>query len=110
MKLIHTKELPVEFVHRTVAINRIISPGESTTKLQTFNRARLPAGQTTEPHTHEDCEEFYYFLKGRGEVVVGNQIVPIEPDDVVCIAPGEEHVVRNTSSADIIFLSIRILL
>jgi mannose-6-phosphate isomerase-like protein (cupin superfamily) len=110
MKVIRVNELAEETVHGTLSVNRIISLGQSKTKLQTFNRAVLPPGQSANAHTHNDCEELFYFLEGKGEVTVGEKTVSISENDVVVVDPGEEHEIKNGSSTDLVYLSIRILL
>ena len=110
MKLIHVAQLAEETVHETLVVKRIMSIGQSKTKLQTFNRVVLPPVKSTKPHRHNDCEEIYYFLDGHGEVTVGNKTVSVSKDDVVVVDPGEEHGIKNTSSKNFIYLSLRILL
>ncbi len=111
MKLIHVPDVPKETTHEgTLLVNRIVSVGQSKTKLQTVNRATLPSGRSMAPHKHDDCEEIFYFLNGNGKVTVGKKTVPVSHDDVVVVGPGEDHEIQNTSSTNLVYLSVRILL
>jgi len=111
MKYIHVPDLPVETTHGNVLfLNRIVSVGESKTKLQTLNRAWLEPGASMEAHAHVDCEEIFYVLEGTGEMRIEKEMVSVSKDDVVIVAPGETHGLNNTSSTKLLYLSIRILL
>jgi len=130
MKLIHTKKLPTEVIHgNSLLVNRIVAVGHaaelsrgnteqpvtalsyvSKTKLQTFNRAILPPGKTMPGHIHDDCEEIFYILRGKGEVVINGKTTTISADDTVIVEPGENHEIRNGFSKDLVYLSVRILL
>lgn len=110
MKFIHVNDLPEETIHGRLSVNRIISIGDSKTKLQTFNRAALPPHAITSRHKHNDCEEIFYFLKGSGEVTVGQEKIRVTPNDVVIVEPGEEHTIENTFSKNLTYLSLRILI
>jgi mannose-6-phosphate isomerase-like protein (cupin superfamily) len=111
MKFIHIQDLPKETTHEgTLLVNRIVSVGQSKTKLQTVNRATLPPGKSMAPHKHDDCEEIFYFLDGSGQVIAGGKTVPVSHDDVVIVEPGEDHKIKNTSFSNLVYLSVRILL
>lgn len=47
-------------------------------------------GQPVEPHTHH-CYEFYFFLEGEIELVVGTTRYKIQPGDFVCVQPHTIH-------------------
>lgn len=54
-----------------------------------------PTGKTT-GHAHEDMEEAYYILSGRGKMVVGEDEFPIQAGDAFYVPFGEYHVTYNT--------------
>lgn len=110
MKVIHVNNLPRETIHEALSVNRIVSVGQSATKLQTFNRATLPPGAYASSHTHDDCEEIFYFLDGQADVRIDETKVSVTKDDVVIIERGEEHEIMNTSAKPLTYLSIRILM
>jgi mannose-6-phosphate isomerase-like protein (cupin superfamily) len=111
MKRLHIADLPIETTHgNTLSINRIVSIGQSKTKLQTLNRAWLEPRASMEAHSHPDCEEIFYFLEGTGEMHIDKKIVSVSKDDVVIVDPGEIHGINNTSSNRLLYLSMRILL
>jgi len=36
------------------------------------------------------------FVRGTGEVLLGDEVVPVKQGDVIYIAPDERHQIRNT--------------
>lgn len=53
-----------------------------------------PTGRTT-GHKHEDLEEVYFVLSGRGKMVVGDEEFPIQEGDAFHVPPGAFHVTYN---------------
>ncbi|MBW2058320.1 MAG: cupin domain-containing protein [Deltaproteobacteria bacterium] len=54
-----------------------------------------PTGRTT-GHAHEDMEEVYFVVSGRGRMVVGEDEFSIRAGDAFYIPFGEFHVTYNT--------------
>jgi mannose-6-phosphate isomerase-like protein (cupin superfamily) len=65
----------------------------------------LEAGKDMEGHTHP-TEEIYFFHKGHGAVVVGDEECPVEAGDVVEIPPDAYHTVRNTSDGELYWFAL----
>lgn len=64
---------------------------------------RVPAGALSRPHYHEACESAVYLLSGRLEVRWGDQleeVVELEPRDMVYVPPRETHILRNLSDSE----------
>ena len=68
------------------------SPSENLTMGQTII---YPTGKTT-GHAHDDMEEVYYILSGKGKMVVGDDEFPIKAGDAFYVPFGEFHVTYNT--------------
>ena len=51
-------------------------------------------------------DEVYYIIRGRGEMHVENEVVPVEPGDAVEIPPGATQWIANTGEGDLEFLCI----
>lgn len=51
-----------------------------------------------EPHAH-DYYEFYFFLEGQAEYLLGNQLHHLEPGDYLLIPPGILHNAEKVSSS-----------
>ena len=64
---------------------------------------RVPPGARSRPHYHEACESAVYLLSGRLEVRWGDQleeVVELEPRDMVYVPPRETHILQNLSSSE----------
>lgn len=64
---------------------------------------RVPPGARSRPHYHADCESAVYLLSGSLEVRWGDQleeVVVLEPRDMVYVPPRETHILRNLSDSD----------
>ncbi len=61
-----------------------------------------------ELHIHPDAEELVVVTKGRGTAIIGGEEHSIAAEDVLYIAPGVEHEVRNTGEEllGVIFINV----
>lgn len=62
-----------------------------------------PTGKTT-GHAHEDMEEVYYVLSGKGKMVIGDDEFPIQTADAFYVPFGEYHVTYNTGNQPLTIL------
>ena len=72
----------------------LLSPGQSAS-------GRLQAGYTvvyprceTRGHAHADREEVYYFTRGSGLMIVGEEELEVAAGDTLYVAPGVFHKTR----------------
>jgi mannose-6-phosphate isomerase-like protein (cupin superfamily) len=56
------------------------------------------------PHLHDGYEECIYVLKGTGVTHSESAEIPIKPDDIVLIPPGEKHMTLNTGTEPLVLL------
>ena len=56
-----------------------------------------PTGKTT-GHAHDDMEEVYYILNGKGKMVIGDDEFPVQAGDAFYVPFGEFHVTYNTGN------------
>ena len=54
-----------------------------------------PTGKTT-GHSHDDMEEVYFIVSGRGKMVIGNDEFPVQTGDALYVPFGEFHTTYNT--------------
>ena len=54
-----------------------------------------PTGKTT-GHSHDDMEEVYFIVSGRGKMVIGSDEFPIQTGDALYVPFGEFHTTYNT--------------
>ncbi len=74
----------------------LIDPKSSPSQSLTMGHTIIyPTGRTT-GHAHDDNEEVYYILSGKGKMIVGDDEFPIKAGDAFYVPPGEFHVTYNT--------------
>ena len=64
---------------------------------------RVPPGARSRPHYHASCESAVYILSGTLEVRWGDQleqVVRLEPHDLVYVPPRETHILENMSASE----------
>jgi len=54
-----------------------------------------PGGKTT-GHSHDDLEEVYFVICGKGKMVIGEEEFPVKGGDAFYVPPGPYHVTYNT--------------
>lgn len=63
----------------------------------------LHVNQNTNGHYHEGQEEVYFFMYGKGRMIVGEEEFEVEAGDIVLIPNGLFHKVFNTGWSDLVF-------
>lgn len=63
----------------------------------------LHVNQNTNGHYHEGQEEIYFFMYGRGKMLVGEEELTVQGGDIVLVPDGLFHKVWNTGDCDLIF-------
>jgi mannose-6-phosphate isomerase-like protein (cupin superfamily) len=76
----------------------LIDPENSPSKNLTMGYTVIyPTGKTT-GHAHDDMEEVYYILNGKGKMVIGKDEFPIQAGDAFYVPFGAYHVTYNTGN------------
>ncbi len=65
-----------------------------------FNVYCIKPGQENPLHKHPLSDEILYFVEGTGECVVGKEIYPVKPGDLVLVPKDAPHAIRNTHSTN----------
>ena len=59
----------------------------------------LDVGGSEGSHIHNTpnaLEEVYYFLEGKGEMIIDGKEIPVRANDSVMVPPGTDHGIKNT--------------
>ena len=76
----------------------LIDPENSPSKNLTMGYTVIyPTGKTT-GHAHDDMEEVYYILTGKGKMAIGDDEFPIQAGDAFYVPFGAYHVTFNTGN------------
>jgi len=76
------------------AIYHRLLPKEDATNLDVA-LVRVKPGQTIPPHTHENEDQAYIVLEGKGILRLGGEEQELSEQMIVHIPPHTEHSVRN---------------
>ena len=57
-------------------------------------------------HSHDEAEEIYVLLQGEADLIVEDEVIPARPLDAIRVPPNVDHMTRNTSGADALWLVI----
>ncbi|MBI5614258.1 cupin domain-containing protein [Candidatus Gottesmanbacteria bacterium] len=105
---VNLQDIPTEMTHNNTTFRkRLITVEEKKGRIATSNYARLTKGSQLEPHAHTDGEEFYLFLEGSGEMLVGEEWMSVGKGDFVTVPKNAVHSIKNTLDENLVFLTIR---
>ncbi len=108
MKIKKINNIPTTLAHNQIKRKSLIKVGDLKSNIQTVNYAWLGGGEGLDPHKHDDCEELYFFLQGKGVMKIDEKEFVVEKEDFIVVEKGEWHSLKNPFSQRLIFLSIRI--
>lgn len=74
-----------------------------TLKNLVLSQTILHVNQNTNGHYHEGQEEVYFFVYGKGTMIVGDDTFEVQGGDIILIPDGLFHKVFNTGESDLIF-------
>jgi mannose-6-phosphate isomerase-like protein (cupin superfamily) len=72
----------------------------------TVSTTRLKQGHITGGHSHDHQEEVYIFLSGKGEMILGDQTIPVEGGDVVVVPINTHHQVTALNGFAVYFMCV----
>lgn len=75
-------------------------PRHCLARLQGFARHALQGRKNSDYHKHENLEQVYYVLSGRGHVLFDKERFPVQEGDAVYLPSGVHHQMFNDTSED----------
>ena len=85
-------------------IRELMAYRNSDCERMSLAEASLDVGCKTECHLHREVEEIYYFLSGRGRILVGDRYFEVESGVSILHRPGVRHQTWNTGDVPLVFL------
>ena len=73
-------------------------------KAQRDGSTDSPPGARHEPHSHPNCDEFLFVVRGQGTIYTDDGEEAAGEDDVIFTPAGYVHGFNNTSSAEVLLL------
>jgi mannose-6-phosphate isomerase-like protein (cupin superfamily) len=86
----------------------LLNPENSTSGRIQAGITIVYPGCTTRGHAHQDREEVYYFLRGRGVMGADDQEWEVQAGDTFYVRPGPFHTTRNPYDSPLEFFWITI--
>ena len=65
-------------------------------------------GGSHDPHEHDDKEQVFLVISGKGQMDIGGEIFPIEKGTVLYAPPKVRHSTQNTSDDDLVMMLISV--
>jgi mannose-6-phosphate isomerase-like protein (cupin superfamily) len=59
-------------------------------------------------HQHQQNEEVYIFIQGKGQVQVDGEVIDVQEGSIVRIAPNGERIWRNNSNEPLLYIIIQV--
>jgi mannose-6-phosphate isomerase-like protein (cupin superfamily) len=92
-----------------VEILQIFTQEEMKGHARMLAKVRLAKGCSIGTHPHNDEEEVYYILSGRGSVTDDGKDYDVGPGDAVLTGGGSSHSIRNDADEPLDFMAIIML-
>lgn len=87
-------------------VRELMAHRNSACERTSLAEARLEPGRKTDCHLHRKVEEIYYFLEGKGRILVGDEFYDVGPGTSILHRPGVRHQTWNTGDAPLVFLCL----
>jgi mannose-6-phosphate isomerase-like protein (cupin superfamily) len=65
----------------------------------------VPPGAEQRAHSHEDAEQVYVIVRGRGQMQVAGDVQEVGEGDLIFIPPGTAHGIRNDGSETLVYVA-----
>jgi mannose-6-phosphate isomerase-like protein (cupin superfamily) len=99
-------DAPTEEWHRVR--NRILmDAGELGSRNMSVTWLEVPEGIDQELHSHEEAEQVYIVVSGRGTMTVAGDTQEIAEGDLVLVPPATDHSISNGNSSDLCCVSVQ---
>jgi mannose-6-phosphate isomerase-like protein (cupin superfamily) len=85
---------------------RYVVKDNTTLKNLVVSSTRLQPRKSTSGHKHEGQEEVYYFIEGTGKMELDNEMIKVQPGDVVLIEDGVFHRVHAGMYEELYFVCV----
>jgi mannose-6-phosphate isomerase-like protein (cupin superfamily) len=99
-------EAPTEEWHR-LRNHILMDAGELGSRNMSVTWLEVPAGIDQSLHSHEEAEQVYIVVSGRGTMTVAGDTQEIAEGDLVMVPPATDHSIANGNSADLCCVSVQ---
>jgi mannose-6-phosphate isomerase-like protein (cupin superfamily) len=79
--------------------------GDLGSRNLTITWVDVPPGAEQRSHSHEESEQVYVIVRGRGRMQVAGDVEDVEEGDLVFIPPATDHGIVNDGSESLVYVS-----
>lgn len=76
----------------------LMGPETHGVKHLSINMVIVPPGSKSDTHAHEESEEYWIVVDGRGQIVIDEKRMAIEPGMIIYAPPKSKHRLVNTGN------------
>ena len=99
-------EAPTEEWHR-LRNHILMDAGELGSRNMSVTWLEVPGDTDQSLHSHEEAEQVYIVVSGRGTMTVAGDRQEITQGDLVLVPPATDHSIANANSADLCCVSVQ---
>ena len=81
--------------------------GELGSRNMSVTWLEVPAGIDQELHSHEEAEQVYIVVSGRGTMTVAGDTQEIAEGTLILVPPATDHSIANGNAADLCCVSVQ---
>jgi mannose-6-phosphate isomerase-like protein (cupin superfamily) len=85
---------------------RYVVKDNTTLNNLAVSSTRLQPRKATSGHSHTGQEEVYYFIEGTGKMELDDNMIKVEPGDVILIEDGVFHRVHAGMNEELYFVCV----
>ncbi len=100
------EDAPVEEWHR-LRTHVLMDAGELGSRNLSVTWLTLPTGSKQTLRSHEESEQAYVVVRGRGSMSVAGDTQQVGEGDLILVPPATEHSIANDGDADLSCVSIQ---
>jgi mannose-6-phosphate isomerase-like protein (cupin superfamily) len=83
----------------------LMDAGDLGSRNLTVTWVDVPPGAEQRAHSHEDAEQVYVIVRGRGRMQVAGDVEEVGEGDLVFIPPATQHAIRNDGPETLVYVS-----
>ena len=104
LKKLSLQDVPLEPTRHGALKKVLLRHEDVSSQLMFLNEVYVAPGERLETHEHENMEEIFYFLDGKGIMQVGKDTQPVTAGDRVIVPIKTVHILENTGAAEMKFI------
>jgi len=93
MKLFSLQDIPYEAVSHDPGLKKKVLARDPLPSIKNINHIILQPGDRASEHSHSDCVEVFYCMRGDAEFSVQGKTLPIRKGHLLFVERGEMHAI-----------------